>query len=137
MKPADDMHKLIRKLEIKASSELDRRVHNDISRAAAESKPAVGPGIWSIRLAVAAVVIIAFGAGFFVGQQSKSIPSAAYSIDVASYTTRVSAYQAGEGGFWRQKVVAAMRPRPHSQGHLDKTGLLKNYRQYLKERNYD
>ena len=38
MKPADDIHKLVRKLQLKASADLDRRVHEDISRALAESR---------------------------------------------------------------------------------------------------
>ena len=32
MKQGNDIHKLIKKLHVKASAELDRRVHNDISR---------------------------------------------------------------------------------------------------------
>lgn len=137
MKPTDDMSKLIKKLEIKASSELDRKVYDDISRAAAESKPIVGMNVWRIKLAVAAAIIIAFGFGFFVGQQSKSIEPAAYSMDFTGYTAGVSAYLPDEDGFWREKVAAAMQPRPYAQDRFDRIGLLKTYRQYLKEKHYD
>jgi hypothetical protein len=41
MKPKNDIPKLIRKMRIKASAELDSRVHNDISEAAV-----AGPTIW-------------------------------------------------------------------------------------------
>jgi hypothetical protein len=135
MKPTDDIHKLIKKLEIKASCELDRKVHNDISLATAES--AARPKIWRTKLAVAAAVIIAFGGGFFIGQKSKSAPPANYSLDVNGYTSAASAYPADEGGFWRQKAVAAMRPRPYTRSRFSKTGLFKTYKQYLKEKHYD
>jgi hypothetical protein len=70
MKPADDIHKLVRKLQLKASVGLDRRVHNDISRALAESEKTESahskPNIWRIimkrpimKLAAAAAIIIA------------------------------------------------------------------------------
>jgi len=72
MKPADDIHKLIRKLQLKASADLDRRVHNDIFTALAESQKTESavtqPNIWRIimkspvtKLAVAAAIIVAVG----------------------------------------------------------------------------
>lgn len=137
MKPTDNMGELIKKLNVKASSELDRKVHNDISEATAESEPAGGPNIWRIKLAAAAAIIIAFGVGFFVGQRSKPTPPSTYSADVTGYASAASEYLPDEDGFWRQKAMAAMQPRPYTQGQFDKTGLLKNYKQYLKEKHYD
>jgi hypothetical protein len=137
MKPTDDMGELIKKLNIKASSELDRKVHNDISKAMAKPKPAAGPNIWRTKLAAAAAIIIAFGVGFFIGQKSRPTESEIYSADVASHTHAMSAYQTDESGFWRQKVLAAIQPRPYTQNRFDQIGLLKTYRQYLKEKNYD
>ena len=134
MKSTDDMGKLIKKLHTEASSELDRKVHNDISEAMAESEPAVRTNIWRMKLTVAAAIIIAFGVGFFAGQRSKPTPPSTYSADVTGYA---SEYLSDEDGFWRQKAMAAMQPRPYTQGQLDKIGLLENYRQYLKEKHYD
>ena len=70
MRPADDMDKLIKKLQFKASADLDKRVHDDISKALAESEETQSavpqPGIWRTvmknpiaKLAAAAVIIIA------------------------------------------------------------------------------
>jgi hypothetical protein len=148
MKPKDDIHKLIKKLQIKASAELDRRVHNDISKALAESEQAVtGPIILrfimkggAMKLAIAAAIIIAFGVGFSVGQRSRTTQLATYSLDVASYTTAVSTHPTApktEDSFWRQKAVAAMQPRPYAQTRFDKTSLLVGNKQYLKEKYYD
>jgi len=135
MKPTDDMGKLIKKLQIKASPELDRKVHNDISRTMAGR--IVGMNIWRITLAVAAGIIIAFGIGFFVGHRSQPAQPVTYSLDVNSYTSATSAYQGDEGSFWQQKVMAAMQRKPYSQNRFGKAGLLKTYKQYLKEKRYD
>lgn len=148
MKPTNDMHRLIKKLRIKASTELDRRVHNDISQALAESEPVATESIiWKfimrrlvMKLAVAAAIIIAFGIGFAVGRRSKPIRSAAYSIEVTGYTSAVSSHPTAtkvEDSFWRQKALAAMQPRPYTHSHFDKTNLLNTYKQYLKEKRYD
>ncbi|NIP28258.1 MAG: hypothetical protein GWN67_27990 [Phycisphaerae bacterium] len=70
MKPPDDLRKSIKKLKFKASSDLDKRVHDDISKALAESekKDADGPqkDMWRIvinnpfaKLTAAVVIIIA------------------------------------------------------------------------------
>ncbi len=70
MKPADNINKLIKKLHLKASSELDKRVHDDITKALAETQKTKSaqpaPNIWRIimkskttKLAAAAVIIIA------------------------------------------------------------------------------
>ena len=70
MRPADNINNLIKKLHLKASADLDKRVHDDISAALAESEKTksvqTGPNIWRIimksqitKLAAAAVIIIA------------------------------------------------------------------------------
>ena len=69
MRPAETIEKLIKRLETKASVELDERVHSEISKALVESERTksakVEPKIWRIimksritKLAAAAVVII-------------------------------------------------------------------------------
>ena len=151
MKPTDDIHKLIKKLQIKASAKLDRRVHDDISRALAksqETEPAVAqPNIWRFitkggvtKLAVAAVILITFGIGFSIGRWSKPTRLAPHSLDVTGYTSAVPVYPTApkvEDSFWRQKVLAAMQPRPYAQTQTTKTSLLNTYKQYLKEKHYD
>lgn len=135
MKPTDDTQKLIKKLHLHASTELDRRVHNDISEALAKSKPAAEPITW--RLAIAAAIIIAFGIGFSVGQRSKPTQLATYLLDTAGNTSAVSTHltaPASEDSFWRQKALAAMQPRPYTQST---NNLLNTYKQYLKEKHYD
>jgi ribosomal protein L18E len=64
MSPADNVHKSIKNLKLKASAELDERVHSEISKALEKSKNA-RPNVWRIimkskisRLAAAAVIII-------------------------------------------------------------------------------
>lgn len=148
MKPKDDINRLIKKLNLKASAELDRRVHNDISRALTESESAItGPTILQfvtkggvMKLAVAAAVIIAFGIGFSAGQRSKPTQLVAYSLDATSSTLAVSTHPTApkdEGSFWKQKALAAMQPRPYAQTRFDKTNLSVGYKQYLKEKYYD
>jgi hypothetical protein len=69
MRPADNINELIKKLKLKASTDLDRRVHDDISMALAESdkiksaitQPYIGRTIMKspiTKLAAAAVIII-------------------------------------------------------------------------------
>jgi ABC-type anion transport system duplicated permease subunit len=146
MKPKDDIHKLIKKLQIKASVELDRRVNDDISRALAksqETEPAVmGPTILRLvtkggvmKLAIAAAIIIAFGLGFSVGQRSKPTQMVIYSLDVTGSAPAVSVYPTApkaESSFWQQKAIAAMQPRPYAQTVATKISLLNAYKQYLK-----
>jgi len=79
MRPTDNINRLIKKLQLKASADLDRRVHNDISSALAESQKTESahskPNIWRTimkskitKLAAAAVIIIAVFLGmYFVG----------------------------------------------------------------------
>ncbi len=145
MKSTNDMHRMIKKLRIKASTELDRRVHNDISRALAESEPVVaGPIIWKfvtrrlvMKLSVAAAIIIAFGIGFAVGQRSEPEQSVKYSIEVTRYTSTHPTTPKTKESFWQQKALAATQPRPYAHKHFDKINLLDTYKQYLKEKHYD
>ena len=50
MRPAENINELIKKLQLKASADLDRRIHEDISRALAESRKTESalpePNIW-------------------------------------------------------------------------------------------
>jgi len=70
MRPADNINQLIKKLHVKASADLDQRIHDGISGSLAganQKEPAVPqPNIWSIimksriiKLTAAAVIIIA------------------------------------------------------------------------------
>jgi hypothetical protein len=69
MRPADDLHKSLKKLKLKASSDLDKRLHDDIYMALAESKKtessvpplSVRKAITKspiVKLAAAAVIVI-------------------------------------------------------------------------------
>ena len=72
MRPADNIDQLIKKLHLKASADLDKRVHDKISRAPAELKrkqsAVTRPNIWSNIMknpmtklaAAAAIIIVAF-----------------------------------------------------------------------------
>ncbi len=70
MRPADNINQLIRKLKLKASADLDKKIRNEISKALAESKqkePAVSQSNIRkiimkspfVKIAAAAVIIIA------------------------------------------------------------------------------
>ncbi|MCJ7778396.1 MAG: hypothetical protein MUP16_08800 [Sedimentisphaerales bacterium] len=151
MRLANDIHKIIKKLQLKASAELDERVHNDISQTLVKLqkiKPArTEQNIrrrftkgWGAKLAVAAAILIAFGIGFSTGRWSKPAPLAPRSLNVADYTLAVSLYSTSlkvEDSFWQQKALAVMQPRPYAQSQFDKTSLLNTYKQYLKEKHYD
>ena len=69
MRPADNINDLMKKLKLKASVDLDRRVHDDISKALAETQKTESagdrPNIWRTimktrpaKLAAAAVILI-------------------------------------------------------------------------------
>lgn len=148
MKRRNDIHKLIKKLHVKASAELDRRVHNDISETLDKTQKIESAQaelyIWkcimkggAAKLAVAAAILIAFGIGFSSGRWSKPTRLAPHSLDIPRYTPTVPVYPTApktEDGFWRQKALAAMQPRPYAQIRFDKTELLSAYKQYLKEK---
>jgi hypothetical protein len=85
MIPADDINKSIKKLRLKASAHLDKRIHDDISKALAESEKTESavpqPGIWKViiespitKLAAAAVIVVTVIAGVveFGGSEKKA-----------------------------------------------------------------
>jgi hypothetical protein len=85
MRPADNVNELIKKLQLKASADLDRRVHDDISRALAESEQTESAVIQSnirrtimkspiIKSAAAAVIIVLVVLGLFefIGSEKTS-----------------------------------------------------------------
>jgi len=85
MKPTDDIHKLIRKLQIEPGAEMDRRVHGRITRALEKwektKSVAKQPNIWRMimnrpitKLVTAAVIIIAVILS--MNLLDKSIPAA-------------------------------------------------------------
>ena len=76
MRPADNINGLIKKLKLKASTDLDKRVHDEISMALAESdktksavtQPKIGRTIMKspiVKLAAAAVIIALVVLGLF------------------------------------------------------------------------
>ncbi len=80
MRPVDDINDLITNLKLKASTELDGRIHDEISRAQAESA-LPKPNIWRtvmktrvVKFAAAAVValIVVGGMTFWPGRGSDS-----------------------------------------------------------------
>ncbi|MGD8786646.1 MAG: hypothetical protein PVJ60_04415 [Phycisphaerales bacterium] len=85
MRPADNINELIKKLKLKASADLDKRVHDDISKALAESEKTksavIQPNIWRtimkspiVKSAAAAVIIalVALGLFEFIGTEMTS-----------------------------------------------------------------
>jgi hypothetical protein len=92
------------------------------------------------RIAVAAVILFTFAVGLSVGRWSRPLQPAPLSHDVAAYTSSMlthSTEQENKNGFWRQKALAAMQPRPYAQTGFDKAGPLNGYKQYLKEKHYE
>jgi outer membrane lipoprotein-sorting protein len=84
MRPADNINDLIKKMHLKASTELDKRVHDDISAALGESDKTKSvrtePNIWRIimksrtsKLAAAAVIIIAVFVGLSIFNESSGV----------------------------------------------------------------
>jgi hypothetical protein len=76
MRPADNINELIKKLKLKASADLDKRVHDDISKALAESEKTestvIQSSIWRtimkspiVKSAAAAVIIVLVVLGLF------------------------------------------------------------------------
>ena len=82
MRPADNINQLIKKLHLKASADLDKRVHDKISDTPAKSKrkesAVTQPNIWSnimknpmTKLAAAAIIVIAISLiGLFFQDQN-------------------------------------------------------------------
>jgi hypothetical protein len=149
MRPESDIHKLIKKLQIKSSVELDRRVHDDITGILAESEKmnSTQPNIYRIiirsgvmKLTVAAAILIAFGIGFSIGRWTKPTQLTPHSLDITDYIPAVAVHPIPlktEDSFWRRKALAAIQPRPYIQTQTTKTMLLNAYKQYLKEKDHD
>jgi len=96
MRPADNINELIKGLHLKASADLDRKVHDDISNALAKSKKTASahsePNIWRIimkskmiKLATAAAIIVAALVG--VHQFGRSVESIAFADIVEPFLT--------------------------------------------------
>ncbi len=149
MRPVSDIQRLIKKLQIKSSPDLDRRVHDDITRILAESEKTSLTNLnihriittgGVMKLTVAAAILIAFGIGFSIGRWSKPPLPAPHSPDINDYISAVAVHPAlpkAEDSFWRRKALAAMQPRPYIQTQTTKTTLLNAYKQYLKEKDHD
>jgi hypothetical protein len=98
MKPADNMRKSFRKLHIPTSSELDKKIHDEISRVSGQTdtnKPAT-PVLWKIimksnitKFAAAAVIIIVCFAGLHFWNSTGSGIALA---DVLTRLEQVTAY---------------------------------------------
>ena len=107
MRPADNINELIRKLKLKASTDLDKRVHDDISMALAESeKPSAltWPNIRRTimkspitKIAVVAVIIVAVLIGI------TQFGGSATSVVWAEVAHKV---QASRGVIFRSKDIA-------------------------------
>jgi hypothetical protein len=83
-------------------------------------------------LAAAAVIILAFAAGRW--SKPVSIPQVAAYKSTYSINTAINKKPEG---FWHQKALAAMQPRPYARTSFDKANPLNSYKQYLKEKYND
>jgi hypothetical protein len=84
-------------------------------------------------MAAAAVMILVFAAG----RWSKPPQAQPSSPDLSAYATSLMTHpsvQQDKDSFWRQKALAAMKPRPYAQNGLSQTTLLNAYKQHLKEK---
>jgi len=129
MRPTDDINRLIKKLQLKASADLDRRVRNDINIALAESQKTdsavTQPNIWRIimknpivKLAVAAVVIIAclIGLSFW-----RTTGSGIALADVLARMEQVKAFRS-QWSQWRtygEKMTGEDPNKPYSSEARD------------------
>jgi len=104
MRPADKINELIKNLKLKASADLDKRVHDDISRALVEpekTKSAYSqPNIWrtvmktrTVKFATAAVIALAVVGGmtFWPGRGSDG-----------------KKWWLGPSSAWGQEILAAL-----------------------------
>jgi len=117
MRPADKINELIKNLKLKASADLDKRVHDDISRALVEpqkTNPAYSrPIVWrtitktrTVKFAAAAVVVLAVVGGmtFWPGRGSDGkkwwlAPSSAWGQEI------LAALDAVKGVTCREQTV--------------------------------
>jgi hypothetical protein len=137
VRPAENINELIKKLQLKASANLDRRVHEDISRALTEPKKTKSalpePNIWRIimkspitKLATAAVVIIACVIGLSLWRTTGSGIALA---DVLARIEKAKAYRYQ----WSTKVTGEDPNKPYS---LERRGTCLTSQEYgLKSKN--
>ena len=112
MRPADNINELIKKLKLKASTDLDKRVHDDISMALAESnktesaikQPNIGRTIMKspiTKITAAAVIIIAVL--IVVSQFGGSATSVAWGEVIGKL-------EASRGVIYRRTMTRSNRP---------------------------
>ena len=112
MRPAENINELIKKLQLKASTDLDKRVHQDISKALAESDKTksalLEPNTWRTimknpitKLAAAAVIVVA--AIICISQFGGSGTSVAWG-EVADKI------QASRGLIYRERTIGSDTP---------------------------
>jgi len=117
MEPLDPIKGLIKKLHLKASVDLDRRVHEDLSRGSAQYEPlksaGVQPAIWRLvmktktaRFTIAAVAALVVIGGFTFwpgrgtnGEQWWLAPPAAWSQEIMDTLDTFKCVT------WRQQIV--------------------------------
>ena len=111
MRPADNINQLIKKLHLKASADLDKKVHDEITKAPAKlnrkQSAVTGPKIWSnimknpmTKLAAAAAIIIVAFIG--ISQFDKSSVAWAQVVEQLSNHTKYKC---------RQRVVREQGPQ--------------------------
>ena len=151
MKPAEKIRALIDKSDVTTGSKVDERILGEALQHLEQLRQGRSAhGGYSVdrlilknplvKLAVAAAVIISFNIGFFTGRWSKPAQLVPHSLVVTGYTSIVPVYptaQKAEDSFWRQKALAAMKPKPYSQIQITKTNVIDAYKQYLREKHYD
>ncbi|MHC4476097.1 MAG: hypothetical protein ACYTEL_10655 [Planctomycetota bacterium] len=128
MRPADDIYRLTAKLRLKASADLDQRVHNAIDKALGEPrkrKPAAKqPSVWRIIMqsritksaAAVIVVVVMFGVvrtAVFGGEQtSEPLTGLGFSLPRRAAEVEIEVLQA------RGKVFAADLPSEENDYEL-------------------
>jgi len=133
MRPANNINELIKKLHLKASSELDKRVHDDITKALAETQKTKSaqpaPNIWRIimkskitKLAAAAVIITAVLLSINVWDNSMPAAYAFEQTIQASHSVRYIHTKS----FW-----ASHKEPTESWIEFDVTGKVRNVRLHL------
>jgi len=114
MRPADNINESLKKLKLKASGDLDKRVHDDISMALAESEkkesaftqPNIGRTIMKSRIAkFAAAAVILIAVTISVTILDKSV-TPAYAIEQTIEANR---------GLW----FIHLKCEPSTHGHVD------------------
>jgi len=118
MRPTDNINELINKLHLKASANLDKRVHGDISKALAESnktksaikQPNIGRIIMKspiTKLATAAIVLIACVIGLSLWRGTQSGIALA---DVLARIEKVKAFRCQ----WSDNITGEDPNKPYS-----------------------